>query len=145
MQFLIKKICLFNKIFLQILVTVNIELDQNSYLQHRLSCFCSVCFSLFFYQFINPVQHTLGLGIRDILVQIRIPGSVPLTNASDSFLQDVKKNFYTYFTGASSSVLKIKFFAKFCVKILFCKHYFCPLNTFMRRGKDPELDSDPYL
>jgi len=31
----------------------------------------------------------------------------------------------------------------FCVKILFCKHYFSPLNTFMRKGKDP--DPDPYL
>ncbi len=29
---------------------------------------------------------------------------------------------------------------KFCVKILFCKHYFRPLNTFMRKEKemDPE-------
>ncbi len=26
-------------------------------------------------------------------------------------------------------------------KILFCKHYFSPLNTFMRKGKDP----NPYL
>ncbi len=31
----------------------------------------------------------------------------------------------------------------FCVKILFCKHYFSPLNTFMRKGKDPH--PDPYL
>ncbi len=30
---------------------------------------------------------------------------------------------------------------KFCVNILFCKHYFSPLNTFLRKGKDP----DPYL
>ncbi len=30
---------------------------------------------------------------------------------------------------------------KFCIKILFCKHYLSPLNTFMRKGKDP----DPYL
>ncbi len=29
---------------------------------------------------------------------------------------------------------------KFCVKILFCRHYFSPLNTFMRKGKDPEPD-----
>jgi hypothetical protein len=32
---------------------------------------------------------------------------------------------------------------KFGVKILFCKHYFSPLNTFMRKGKDPEPDLDP--
>jgi hypothetical protein len=28
-----------------------------------------------------------------------------------------------------------------CIKILFCNHYFSPLNTSMRKGKDP----DPYL
>jgi hypothetical protein len=38
---------------------------------------------------------------------------------------------------------KLNFLLKFCVKILFCKHYFSPLNTFMRKGKDP--DPDPYL
>ncbi len=30
-----------------------------------------------------------------------------------------------------------KFFSKFCVTIWFCKHYFSPLNTFMRKRKDP--------
>ena len=39
--------------------------------------------------------------------------------------------------------LKNKFFAKFCVKILFCRHYFSPLNTFMRKGKGP--NPEPYL
>jgi hypothetical protein len=34
---------------------------------------------------------------------------------------------------------------KFYVKILFCKHYFIPPNTFMRKGKDPVLDPYPYL
>ncbi len=28
---------------------------------------------------------------------------------------------------------------------LFCKHYFSLLNTFMRKGKDPDLEPDPYL
>jgi hypothetical protein len=28
---------------------------------------------------------------------------------------------------------------------MFCKHYFSPLNTFIRKGKDPELDPDPHL
>jgi hypothetical protein len=27
-------------------------------------------------------------------------------------------------------------------KVLFCKHYFRPLNTFMRKGKDPVPDPD---
>ncbi len=32
------------------------------------------------------------------------------------------------------------FLLKFCVKILFCNHYFSPLNTFMRKGEDPDPD-----
>ncbi len=89
------------------------------------------------------------MGIGDFLVRIWIPGSVPLTNESGSSvtLMMQYKLFFPYFglpTGTLSSVLKIRFFAKkFCVKILFCKHYFSPLNTFMRKGKDPE--PDPYL
>jgi hypothetical protein len=46
-------------------------------------------------------------------------------------------------TGTSSSVKKIKFLLTFCVTMLFCRHYFSPLNTFMRKGKDPESDPDP--
>jgi hypothetical protein len=48
-------------------------------------------------------------------------------------------------TVTPSSVKKI--FANFCVKILFCGHYFRPLNTFLRKGKDPDpdLDMDPDL
>jgi hypothetical protein len=38
---------------------------------------------------------------------------------------------------------KFIFLLKFCVKILFCKHYFSPLNTFMRKGKDPNPEPDP--
>ncbi len=37
------------------------------------------------------------------------------------------------------------FLLKFCVKILFGKHYFSPLNSDMRKGKDPKPDPDPYL
>ncbi len=38
---------------------------------------------------------------------------------------------------------KFNFLLKFGVtlQVLFCKHYFSPLNTFLRKGKDP----DPYL
>jgi hypothetical protein len=38
---------------------------------------------------------------------------------------------------------KLNFLLKFCVKILFCRHFFSPLNTFMRKGKDP--DPVPHL
>jgi hypothetical protein len=35
------------------------------------------------------------------------------------------------------SLEKFNFLLKFCVKILFCKNYFSPLNTFMRKEEDP--------
>jgi len=62
------------------------------------------------------------------------------------FFSDFKdaKNFYFFphiFPYLQSS--KFNFLLKFCVKILFCKHYFNPLKTFMRKGKDQ--DQDPYL
>ncbi len=41
---------------------------------------------------------------------------------------------------------RFNFLQKFCVKMLFCRHYFSSLNTFMRKGKDPHLlliDPDP--
>jgi hypothetical protein len=42
---------------------------------------------------------------------------------------------------------KINFLLKFCVKMIFCRHFTSPLNTFMRKGKDPEPepDPDPYI
>ncbi len=54
---------------------------------------------------------TAVLGIRNILVRIRIPGSVPLTNGSDSSLVTLgcKKNIFSCNlpTGTLSSVLKV--------------------------------------
>ncbi len=92
---------------------------------------------------------------RDILVRIRIRGSVPLTNGSglnsgsDSFLQWCKIFFSHFFVvylpaGTLSSVLKIYFWLKFGFNILFSKHYFSLLNTFMRK-REPDPDPDPYL
>jgi hypothetical protein len=93
----------------------------------------------------------LLLGIREILVRIRIRvqllSSVTLRIAT-------KIIFFSYFFlylsynrqwGTLSSVLNINFWLKLYVKILLCKQYFCLLNTFMRKGKDPEPDPDPYL
>jgi hypothetical protein len=79
------------------------------------------------------------------------PGSVPPTNGSGSGgFKDERKNFCIYFfpdnlsTGTLFSVAKITFFCfKISVKILFCKHYFSPLNTFMRKGKDPDPKNMP--
>ncbi len=94
-------------------------------------------------------QQCWGSVTCDILVRIWISGSVPLSNGSgsrsDSFLSDFEdenKIFSSYFFLKSYlQSKKFNFLLKFCVKILFCKHYFSQLNTFMRKGKDP----DPYL
>jgi hypothetical protein len=42
-----------------------------------------------------------------------------------------------------SLILSAKEKNYFFVKMVFCRHYFTPLNTFMRKGKDLELDPDP--
>ncbi len=49
---------------------------------------------------------------------------------------------YNLPAGTLSSVLKIIFLPKNLAKILFCKHFFSPLNTFIRKWKNP--DPDPY-
>jgi hypothetical protein len=69
------------------------------------------------------------------------PDPTPFSDFKDA----KKKSFFScnLFASTLSSVLKINFLQKFCVKILFCKYYFSPLNTFMRKGKDP--DPDPCL
>jgi hypothetical protein len=84
------------------------------------------------------------LGIRDILVRIRIQLLSSVT------LKDTKKKiFFLLFcylsAGKLSSVIKLNFLLKFCVNILFFKYYFSPLNTFNRKGKDSDPDPDPYL
>jgi hypothetical protein len=105
----------------------------------------------------TPLKNKAVLGIRDILVRIRIriPGSVPLTSGSnsgfDSFLSDFKdakkiffSSYYFFITCLQAHHLqskKFNFLLKFCLKMLFCRHYFSPLNTFMRKVKGP----DPYL
>jgi hypothetical protein len=40
------------------------------------------------------------------------------------------------------SLKNLFFLLKFCVEIIFCKHYRSPLNTFMRKGKDPDGDGE---
>ncbi len=62
--------------------------------------------------------------------------------------KDAKKNhiFFFYSNLPTSHYLQSKvfnFLLKFCVKILFGRRYFSPLNTFMRKAKYP--DPEPYL
>ncbi len=45
---------------------------------------------------------------------------------------------YNLPAGTLSSVFNNNYLLKFCLKILHCKQYFSPLNTFMRKGKDPD-------
>jgi hypothetical protein len=82
-----------------------------------------------------------------VRIRIRIPGSVPLTNGSDLFIhwfyfKDAKKIFCIHIfliTCQQAHHLqskKINSLLKFCIKILFFRHYFSPLNTSMRKGKD---------
>ncbi len=91
----------------------------------------------------------------DILVRIwiRIPGSVPLNPALDptpdptpffSDFKDAKTLFFFFiffFLPACklSEVLKLNFVLRFCMKILFCKHYFSSLNTCMRKADTESL------
>jgi hypothetical protein len=96
-------------------------------------------------------------GIRDILVRIWIPGSVgylkimdpdptPDPTPSSLILMILKKSYFFLKTWPCPQAHhhqseKFNFLIEFCVKILFCRHYFSQLNTFMRKGKDP----DPHL
>ncbi len=88
------------------------------------------------------VQNSLAvLGIRDILVRIRfrISGSEPLTNGSGDPTPDPTP-FFNDFKDAKSNFFLITYPHAHYIKVLFCKLYFSPLNTFMRKGKDPDPD-----
>ncbi len=72
------------------------------------------------------------------------PGPTPDPTPFFSDFKYAKKNFFllTYLHAPYLHYIpKIILLLNFCVKISFCKHYFSPLNIFMRKGKDP----DPYL
>jgi hypothetical protein len=77
------------------------------------------------------------------------PDPDPTPDLTPFFIEfhDAKKNiFVSYFfliTCPQAHHLqskKFNFCLKFCVTILFGRHCFSPLNTFMRKGKDPEPD-----
>ncbi len=98
------------------------------------------------------------LGIRDILVQSGYVNNGSGSNSGSgstldltpffSDFKDAKKIVFLIFFSLltrryllylrSSVFIKIYFFAKILCKNLFCKHYLSPLNTFMRKRKDPD-------
>jgi hypothetical protein len=58
--------------------------------------------------------------------------------------KDAKKKFHIFFLKLAHrhiifSLKNKNVLLKFCVKRIFCRHYISPLNTFMRKGKDPDL------
>jgi hypothetical protein len=88
-----------------------------------------------------------------VWIRIRIPGSVPLTMDPDptpvfnDFKNAKKKLVFIFFsynlpTGTHLQSKKFNFLLNFYVKILFFRHY---VHTFMRKGKDPDPEPDPYL
>ncbi len=86
--------------------------------------------------------------IPSLLCFLKISVVDPLTNRSNSGCKNKYRIFSIFFSYNLSSAyyllsLKFSFLLKFCVKILFSKHYFSPLNIIMRKRKDP--DPDPYL
>ncbi len=99
------------------------------------------------------------LGICDILVRIRIPRSVLLTNGSgsDSFLHWFFSHFFLVTCPQPHHLQfkKLNFLLKFCVQILFCRpytlqnmifFYFC--GSFLPswiRIQIPNTDPDPNL
>jgi hypothetical protein len=84
------------------------------------------------------------LGIRDILVLIRI-------RLLSSLILRLQKKFVFFLLTcppAHHIILSLKnliFCKNFVLKFLSCRHYFSPLNSFMRKATDPEPDPDPYL
>ncbi len=100
-------------------------------------------------KFVYSVTFWCGSGSADH--QLCLMDPVPTPNATPFVhrLYGCEKQNFIFFViylpaGTISSVLKFKFWLKFGFKILFCKHYFSPLNTFMRKG-EPEPDPDLYL
>ncbi len=95
------------------------------------------------------------LGIRDIFVpiQIRIQLRIRLLSSVTFRMQKKIFFFFIFFSynlpvpaGTLSSAIKSNFLLNICVKILFCKHYFSPLNNYMKRiriGEAKHPDPDP--
>jgi hypothetical protein len=68
------------------------------------------------------------------------PGPTPDPTPLFSDFEDANSRFVSQNlpAGTLSSALKFDFLLKCCVQILFCEHYFNPLNTFVRKGKEPD-------
>ncbi len=98
-----------------------------------------------------------GSGSADPYLWLMDPDPTPDPAPFFSDFKDERKLIFSTFfplthsqAHSLSSVLKTKCLPKFCANILLCKHYFSPLNTFLRKGRiripEPYLwlmDPDP--
>jgi hypothetical protein len=98
-------------------------------------------------QWWGSVTSWCGSGSADSYLWLTDQNPTPDLTPFFSSSKDAKKNSYIFFIIYPQShylqSLKFNFLLKFCVKVLFCKHYFSPLNTFIRKEKDPAPDLYP--
>ncbi len=66
---------------------LTLKMDAANLISPHFSGIASLCPSYFKIPVTKSLEKIAVLGIRDILVRIRIHGSVPLTSGSDHFLQ----------------------------------------------------------
>ncbi len=81
------------------------------------------------------------------IFSFNLPAGLKISQAMDeveNFFLPISKSLGTY-TSTTSTLSSVLSFSKICVRILFWKHYFSPLNTFMRKGKDSDLNQDLWL
>ncbi len=89
-----------------------------------------------------------GSGSADPYLRLMDPDPDTTPDPTSFFIdfKDTKKIFFSYFFRTCQQThhlqsKKFNYLLKFCVKIIYCRRYYSPLNTSMRKGKDP----DPYL
>jgi hypothetical protein len=100
---------------------------------------------------------TIFLAVKALLYSVGDPDPISVSDSfllSSKALRIQKKYFFIFFLYLLHRLIIVSLtnliFIKVCVKILFCKHYFSPLNTFMRKRMDPDpnlylllMDLDP--
>ncbi len=116
--------------------------------------YCLPSYNLAYYYTVTSVGDLCYFGSEpdpDLLLWLMDPDPTPDPTPFFSDFKDAKNFFLHIFsynlpTGTLSSVLKFYFFAKsLCQNFILQALFPSAQNTFMRNGKDPEPDPDPYL